>query len=486
MAQITLGARLAAALITGGSLLGIAATSGNLPLPGFEPRPAAVEEPSTPSAEPAQALGQTPQSDVETAPEQLTDEQVTNEQVTQEADQQPVVAEDGIDAQADISTALLIPQAPVLSGLPRVEPQLSIAVPDVVIPSFDLLRVEPDGSVVIVGNAAPGAVVEAITGSRTLGSATAAANGDFVIIFDEQLAPGDYNIVLRADDKTGTAATSVQTAIVSIPQQGGDGILALVEEPGAPSRLISSGEGTAQPLAAAAPVEQPTEEVASQQSEPKPAAEIRIEAVEIDGRTVFVAGQAEPGAKLRVYANDLLLGQTTANPDGTFLVQVNRDLPVGDYMVRADMLSANGADVVKRAAVPFVRGPGEKLAAVAVPPALGLPNDPPTIAVPPAATDAAPSNQAEPATAETVSVGQAAVETQLQQPLKAADSSVIIRRGDTLWQISRRVYGRGVKYTTIYNANVDQIRDPNRIWPGQIFAVPENADADGTNAAQSN
>ncbi|HHZ07750.1 MAG TPA: peptigoglycan-binding protein LysM, partial [Rhizobiales bacterium] len=37
----------------------------------------------------------------------------------------------------------------------------------------------------------------------------------------------------------------------------------------------------------------------------------------------------------------------------------------------------------------------------------------------------------------------------------------------------RRVYGRGVRYTTIYLANRDQISDPNRIWPGQIFSVPE-------------
>ncbi|MGB7431432.1 MAG: hypothetical protein WA921_03070, partial [Ahrensia sp.] len=238
MAQTTFGAKLAAALITGGSVLGLAATSGNLRLPGFEPNPPALEASSTPSAEPAQAIEQTPQNEGT----------VATEQEAQPAAEEPSAAEDGGDAQADVSTAMLIPQAPVLSGPPSVEPQPAIPAPDIVIPSFDLLRVEPDGSVVIVGNAAPRAVVEAITGSRTLGSATAAANGDFVIIFEEQLAPGDYNIVLRADDKTGTAATSVQTAIVSIPEQGGDGILALVEEPGAPSRLISTGQGTAQPL----------------------------------------------------------------------------------------------------------------------------------------------------------------------------------------------------------------------------------------------
>ncbi len=49
---------------------------------------------------------------------------------------------------------------------------------------------------------------------------------------------------------------------------------------------------------------------------------------------------------------------------------------------------------------------------------------------------------------------------------------MIIRRGDTLWQISRRVYGRGVRYSTIYLANQKQISDPNRIWPGQVFSVP--------------
>ncbi|WP_284278311.1 LysM peptidoglycan-binding domain-containing protein, partial [Mesorhizobium huakuii] len=59
--------------------------------------------------------------------------------------------------------------------------------------------------------------------------------------------------------------------------------------------------------------------------------------------------------------------------------------------------------------------------------------------------------------------------------LEHADGAVIIRRNDTLWRISRRVYGHGVRYSTIYLANQDQIRDPNRIWPGQVFKVPEKS-----------
>ncbi|MCB1448013.1 MAG: LysM peptidoglycan-binding domain-containing protein [Rhizobiaceae bacterium] len=59
-----------------------------------------------------------------------------------------------------------------------------------------------------------------------------------------------------------------------------------------------------------------------------------------------------------------------------------------------------------------------------------------------------------------------------QAPLTQSEGSVIIRRGDTLWQISRRVYGKGVRYTTIYMANKTQIDDPDRIMPGQIFSMP--------------
>ena len=52
------------------------------------------------------------------------------------------------------------------------------------------------------------------------------------------------------------------------------------------------------------------------------------------------------------------------------------------------------------------------------------------------------------------------------------ENSVIIRRGDNLWQISKRLWGRGIRYTIIYEANRDHIKDPHWIYPGQIFKVP--------------
>ena len=49
---------------------------------------------------------------------------------------------------------------------------------------------------------------------------------------------------------------------------------------------------------------------------------------------------------------------------------------------------------------------------------------------------------------------------------------MIIRRGDNLWRIARRNYGRGIKYQAIFAANRDQIRNPHWIFPGQVFVIP--------------
>jgi nucleoid-associated protein YgaU len=41
-----------------------------------------------------------------------------------------------------------------------------------------------------------------------------------------------------------------------------------------------------------------------------------------------------------------------------------------------------------------------------------------------------------------------------------------------LWSLARQRYGSGFEYTLIYEANKDQIRDPDLIYPGQVFTLP--------------
>ena len=266
------------------------------------------------------------------------------------------------------------------------KPAPQVAAPAPVPPSFDLLRVEPDGSIVIAGRAMPGSSVEVLSGSKALAQVDAGPSGDFVAILDEPLKPGDYQIVLRSTGPATVALTSVETAVVSVPSTPDGQVLALVEQPGAPSKLITAPpprpvpEKPAEPaVAAAKPAAEPAKPAAPAASqdqaaasppaapEPAPAPQaapvskdgVAVEAVEIEGRKIFVAGAAPLGATVRIYANELLLGDAKTSPEGRFLLEAERDLKVGDYIIRADVLSKDGSKVLARAAVPFEREPGE-------------------------------------------------------------------------------------------------------------------------------
>lgn len=55
---------------------------------------------------------------------------------------------------------------------------------------------------------------------------------------------------------------------------------------------------------------------------------------------------------------------------------------------------------------------------------------------------------------------------------KTSGQNYTVKRGDCLWNIAKRFYGNGAKYTTIYNANRSKIRNPNLIYPGQVLWIP--------------
>ncbi|MDH7784783.1 nucleoid-associated protein YgaU [Ochrobactrum sp. 19YEA23] len=304
-------------------------------------------------------------------------------------------------------------------------------------PIFDVLRVEPDGSVVIAGKAMPNSDVEVVAGASVVGKAKAGANGDFVVVLDEPLKPGDHQLVLRASGQD-KVATSAQTAIVSVPDSKGGQVLALVEEPGEASRLITRPEtAPAQRTDSATGAATTPTDDGSPQTKPAPQLPIAIEAVEIEGDTIFVAGNAKGGNRVIVHANDILIGSSTVTPEGRFLVQSKQPLAVADYIIRADLLD-NANRMIATARVPFRREAGANISAVA-----------------PASSGPAEAGVADKAA------------------LQKVDGSVIIRRGDNLWTISKRAYGKGTRYTTIYLANREQIKNPDLIWPGQVFHMPK-------------
>ena len=54
----------------------------------------------------------------------------------------------------------------------------------------------------------------------------------------------------------------------------------------------------------------------------------------------------------------------------------------------------------------------------------------------------------------------------------AEGTYVLVQPGNSLWRIARRVYGSGFSYTQIFEANKGRIVDPNMIYPGQVFEIP--------------
>ncbi|MDP3896089.1 MAG: LysM peptidoglycan-binding domain-containing protein [Mesorhizobium sp.] len=494
-------AAVGAAYVTGALdrfLIDPPATLASLPSPPSEPNPA---EPKAGRVEPAAPVTSAPATPAPAA--------ITPAAAPPAADVTP--------APAAAAPATPAPATPVVDA-----PAAPAAI---IAPTFDVVRVESGGSIVIAGKAARNAKVEILTGSKVIGLTAAGPQGDFAVVLDDPLKPGDYQIVLRSTTDANVIAMSPETAVVSIPETASGQVLALVEQPGQPSKLITVPEpvapqagGPAAPaaaapetpaVAAADPAVKPDPAPATQLAPAaKPAAGpvIKVEAVEIEGNKVFVAGVAEAGSIVRVYANDLLLGETKASDGGRFLVEALRELPVGGYIIRADLVAPDGIKVIARAAVPFEREAGQSVAAVASSEATAPNTDssaqPAEATAPkPTETVAAADQPAETAArtkpvgtdtavapAQPVVEAAAAPEVIVPAPsvtlgagapaitapaLQSVDSAVIIRRGDTLWRISRRVYGMGVRYSTIYLANQDQISNPDKIWPGQVFKVPE-------------
>lgn len=233
-----------------------------------------------------------------------------------------------------------------------------------------------------------------------------------------------------------------------------------------------------------------------------------IDAIEIDGDKTFFAGAGPDGSTLRLYVDEQFIADT-AVADGRWLVEAGKVLTKPSQRIRVDLLRPGSAEVASRAEVNFVidqpvavalaEEPAAPVAqtvsdatvATAEPielaPVVGeieaAPTEIAAAAVEPPADNAAPAAPAS-ATATTAQIEAPATPAADAVPTMVAVSvgdpnaerfgagKAIIRRGDNLWTIARRVYGEGIKYTTIYEANTGQIRDPDRIYPGQVFELP--------------
>jgi nucleoid-associated protein YgaU len=394
------------------------------------------------------------------------------------------------------------------------------------------VRVEPTGETVVAGLADPNAKVEVLDGSAPIASAEANERGEWAMALDNALMPGTHDLAIRTTSKDKTVSMlSDQRVAVSVPEKGSKDVLVVLNAPDTPSRVLqmdtdtgappAGGEqvataqppqepstptaepqkpavevvappappatgpavATAEPPVAApgspaspapaasgdqtAAAEQPatapeaTKSAASEAPEtavatpaapepppaiaakpaepppppPKPAPVVTVAAVEADtAGMLYVSGNASEPGKVRVYLDDELLGETTPSPTGVWLLETHREVPPGTYKVRADQLGDEAGDVAARAEVSFDRE-----------------------------IDVASLKVSGSAGAAGVT-GMAGKMPEVQ--------TLMIKRGDNLWRIARTAWGKGIRWSTVYQANKDQIRNPHWIYPGQLLVMP--------------
>jgi nucleoid-associated protein YgaU len=215
-------------------------------------------------------------------------------------------------------------------------------------------------------------------------------------------------------------------------------------EPGEPAILGQAAKAAAtSPVASAPtpPVDATTPQTAAPPSVSPPTVAMPsfdIALIGPDGRGV-IAGRAQPGAKIILLDGDKELAQDQADAHGEWVI-IAQDPPLtaGPHELRVvqhvDGRAPVTTDQVVVAIVPDQKQSGPKKKTLVM---------------------IAPSSGA----------------ATLVQPPSAA--GVVVVRGDSLWNIARARYGTGFRPTLIYGANKDQIRDPDLIYPGQVFNLPK-------------
>ena len=302
------------------------------------------------------------------------------------------------------------------------------------VPSFDVARIEPTGEAVIAGRTTPGATVELLRNGELHDHAVADQSGQFVMV-PPKLPAGTYDLTLRSRDPDGKQATSRQSVAVAIEPKATDRPVVALITPNKPTVVLS------------------------QPDSPKLAAgTVIVEAVEIEpGGKFHVSGRARAGAAVRLYLNDSFVAPVTAGADGRFAVTINEGVAPGSYRVRVDELESNSSSVRARAEVPFnvpdQAATGSVMAQAAAP----------------KRTDIAAAQQPRLAAAGGTVLPDGGSPSAVVVP---KIGTTTVSRGDTLWRLSQLTYGVGTRYATIYKANRQQIRNPNLIYPGQVFVMP--------------
>ena len=317
-----------------------------------------------------------------------------------------------------VASAVPTPPSTAAGTAPSSAPS-SASQPAVMAPSFDIARIGPDGRAVVAGRATPGAKIVLLNGGKEIARGEADSRGEWVVIVqDPPLAAGQHELRVVQHIEGRAPVTSDQVIVAVVPAPPTQAAPSAATGPG---QKAPPGAGPLPreetlvliaPPAGAATLVQPPSSAGVPRS-----GDLAMSTLDYDERGhVTVTGQATPGAVVRVYINDNMVAEGRAAADGRWRLAPPDPIGPGKHTLRLDRLAGDGRTAA-RLELPFDR-----------------------VIVSPSPTDG---------------------------------RRLIVVRGDNLWNIARAHYGTGFHHTLIYGANKDQIRDPDLIYPGQVFTLPK-------------
>ncbi len=312
-------------------------------------------------------------------------------------------------------------------------------------PSLETARVDDDGTALVAGSAYPGSILEILIDETVVETIKVGQDGNFAVLFDLELKDTPQIISIRSiegdadtvqamenddtDEVVSADATQSELAIKTpqLPQPTQEDIEeevqpTLTKEP-TQSEIASLNTETENPTVLLADNE--GIKVVQSGAGPDVMTDVLFDTINYskDGG-VAVTGRGRPEAIVRFYLDNSPVASTAVDQQGYWTADLS-DVEAGVYTLRLDQLDQTGK-VSSRIESPFKREDREVLAG------------------------------------------------QIKDTASPARINVItVQPGNTLWAISRERYGRGILYVQVFDANKDKIRDPNLIYPGQIFDLPD-------------
>ena len=298
-----------------------------------------------------------------------------------------------------------------------------------ILPTFDVVRVDQFKFATIAGRGMPNWAIDVLINSELKESGTISGDGQFAFVFQLDTERGPSEITLVSRDGDGTIYRSPDTVLILAPED--------VEAPESEEIQLASAD----PLLPAVLIATPESVKLKQAPIPdrpagNPGENLRIDSISYDmAGEVVLAGRGGANGFIKIYLDNLPVKTEQITDFGTWEISLH-GVDAGRYMLKLEELDQS-ENVVASVVTPFQKEfQGDALEIM---------------------KEAAQA------------LGKSDV---LDMDDGRIADVVTVQPGYTLWGISRRSFGQGRFYVRIYHTNIDQIDDPDLIFPGQLLVVP--------------